>query len=97
MSYKRMTASQHMAAAVAAMSEIVFSQYTYLENAGASIGYGDMEEKNDDPMEALVLDLLLQDAPSALTCDAILQKHMRMADSTSGIVALRRSAWKKKF
>jgi hypothetical protein len=97
MAFKNMSGAQHMNAEVAAMSAMVFSQYTHLVEAGACIGYGDQVEENDDPMEALVLDLLVIGKPSAGAVDLMVRKHLKVVDSDSEITALMKSVWMKKL
>jgi hypothetical protein len=85
-----------MNAEVAAMSAMVFSQFTHLAEMGSMVGYGEQKEDlADDPLEALVLDLLAMDNPTAASVDLVVQKHLKAPDSESNIVAVMKSAWKK--
>jgi len=97
MSFKHMSGAQHMSAEVARMSAQVFNQYNHLADMGSMIGYGldDKEPLSDDPMEALILDLLSMDAPSSLTVEAVVMKHMS-SPAFIGIQAIARSADRQK-
>jgi len=92
MAFKNNAAGQHMNAEVAAMSGQVFSQYSHLVDLGRMVGYGEDEDdpQSDDPLEALVLDLLAV-RPNATgqivntMIDPILRKHLTPMDSNSQI------------
>ncbi len=100
MSYKRMAAAQHMNAEVAAMSAMVFSQYTHLVDMGSMVGYGESDKAepfSDDPMESLVLELLelTPGASGVITkqqVELVMQRHAKAVGNDNAIMA----AWNRK-
>lgn len=101
--FKRMAASQHMNAEVAAMSAQVFSQFTHLVDLGAMVGYGETDKAEpitDDPTEALILDLLelTPGASGEITreqVELVIDRHTKLASQNGEIAALMHS-WQRK-
>lgn len=103
MSFKRMAASQHMNAEVAVMSAMVFSQFTHLADMGSMVGYGETdvaEPITNDPIENLILDLLLLEPGVSGTItrqqvELVMQQHAKLEDANGEVAAVMK-AWQRK-